>query len=659
MATGTHSMSKAEAHPFDAETAAIFARHSSDILVTADLQGVILSISGGCRSWGWEPEELIGRSATSLVHPDDLAKFQANMAGLASNDTADQGADREIRYRRKDGGWVWLQGNPHVIARRRGGLKLINIFRDVTDRKRAEIALAESEARFRRMAENAPDMIAECGVDGVMTYVSPACLAITGFTPEELVGRPAASLHHPDDSHKIYEMCQAVFASKGTIAPWPVEFRATHKDGHEIWLECKPILAVDPVTGRYTGLNDIIRDISKRKALEVQLRQAQAEAEAAAAIKSEFLANMSHEIRTPLTAILGFTGLLAERPNLDEVARGHLRRVTTASRALYSLVNDVLDFSKLEAGQFDYAPQTVCPVEFAHETLLMFSPQAGAKGLALDFIAEGEPPDWLSFDPDRMRQILLNLIGNAIKFTGEGSVRLRLRYAPVEERLYLAVEDTGPGMAPENQAKLFQRFAQIDGSTTRKHGGSGLGLAISKGLTEAMGGQIGVTSELGVGSVFSFFIIAPRAHAPATPDEAAPVTLDGVRVLVVDDNAVNREVARAVLEQVGAEVTLAEGGAEALLVAASQPFDVVLLDYRMPDMDGSETLRRLRTSEGPNCGIPVLGFSADCELAGLGDMGGFDDFVAKPINPALMIEKLLTWTSDDDLGVEVARVERA
>jgi len=757
---------------FDVEIASIFVHNSSDILVRADLQGVILSISSACSSWGWEPNELIGRQAISLVHPHDVLKFQANMDQLARGQRIDRAEDREFRYLRKDGGWVWLQGNPQVVHRGHGSVEIINIFRDVTDRralqehrtdlerleklanatlglgfwrldasskaitwseqmfnvyglpaaadpplavamamihpddqadanervakaletgvgwsngltrlvrpdgevrfvegrgfceldesgavasvvgtmvditdrKRAEMALAQSEARFRRMTENAPDMIAECGLDGVMTYVSPASLAITGFTPEELVGRTAASLHHPEDSHKIYEMCQTVMASRGAIEPWPVEFRATHKDGHEIWLECKPVLSVDPSTGLFNGINDVIRDITEHKALEHRLLQAQAEAEGAAAVKSEFLANMSHEIRTPLTAILGFTRLLADRPSLDDVARSHLHKVETASRALHSLVNDVLDFSKLEAGQVDFTPQPNQPVEFAHDTLVMFSPQANAKGLSLEFIEEGDLPEWLAFDQDRLRQILLNLIGNAVKFTSEGSIRLRLRYEPAREMLCLAIEDTGPGMAPEDQAKLFQRFAQVDGSTTRKYGGTGLGLAISKGLAEAMGGQIGVESTLGKGSVFSFCIAAPPAHPPATPDEIAPVTLEGVRVLVVDDNPVNREVARALLEQFGAEVTLAAGGVEALDVASTLPFDVVLLDYRMPEMDGPETLRRLRGNVGPNRHIPVLGFSADVGVASP-PQGGFDDFVAKPIDAAVLIDKVLTWTT--------------
>ena len=303
----------------------------------------------------------------------------------------------------------------------------------------------------------------------------------------------------------------------------------------------------------------------------------------------------------------------------------------------------MLDFSKLEAGQFEFAPRPADPVEFARETLLMFSPQADAKGLALEFVTGGAMPAFLSFDPDRLRQVLLNLLGNAVKFTSQGAVRLCLHYEAASHRLHLAIEDTGPGLSPDDQAKLFQRFAQIDGTTTRKHGGPGLVLAICKGLTEAMGGEIGVQSRLGEGSVFSLYVVAPEAGAPAHEAEADTPLLDGVRVLIVDDNAANREVARAILEQVGVEVSEADGGEAAVRLAATSPFDLILLDYRMPVVDGPEALRRIRAAAGPNQSIPILGFSADAEMSGLAEAGGFDGVVAKPINAVALIQAVAAW----------------
>ncbi|HEX4179653.1 MAG TPA: PAS domain S-box protein [Caulobacteraceae bacterium] len=770
----------------------LLAENISDIIIRADLEGALVYVSPTCRLWGYEPEELIGRPSTDFVHPDDRERLLANTAQVLQGRRPDDDVDRTIRYRRKDGRWVWLEGNPRALRDEAGRVSgLINVFRDVTARKRAEAAalaaeaerqanvqlfenafhhapigmalvgldgrllkinaalraltgysepkllsldfqaitypedldadldllrrltrgeipsyqmdkryvradgavvwarlsvsmvvdgdgrpkhyvgqvqdltaahnarraLTESERRFRRLADNAPDMVTESRLDGVLTYVSPASEAITGFTPDELLGRTAFAFMQPEDAERMRAMCQTVRASNGAVAPWPIQFRATHKDGRPLWLESKPAFAVDPETGRFTGLNDVIRDVTAQKTLETELRRAQAEAEAAAAAKGEFLANMSHEIRTPLTAILGFAGLLAERDEMDDIGRGHLRRVLSASRSLLSIVNDILDFSKLEAASLELSPRPTPLVEFAHEVLLMFAPDADAKGLTLDFIAESATPDHVALDPDRFRQVLFNLIGNAIKFTPNGTVRLRLDYDRKTGRLKVAVRDSGPGLSPADQAKLFQRFAQVDGSSTRQHGGTGLGLAICKGLVEAMGGEIGLESELGRGATFWFEIPTPIADAPmaAAQSEFSPSSLDGARVLVIDDNRANRELARAVLEHAGTEVTLASGGAEGADLAAVTPLDLILLDRRMPGLDGVQTLKLIRAAPGPNDGIPILAFSADTDLDTLLGEGGFDGVVSKPIDVSVLIETVAAWIQ---WGAPVARLER-
>jgi CheY-like chemotaxis protein len=322
--------------------------------------------------------------------------------------------------------------------------------------------------------------------------------------------------------------------------------------------------------------------------------------------------------------------------------------VTTAGTALLALVNDVLDFSKLEAGQFEITPRPADPELFAREALLMFSPQAEAKGLALDFAADGDIPPWLSFDTDRVRQILINLIGNAIKFTVHGGITLRARYDAGKQHLHLEIQDTGPGLSRADQAKLFQRFAQVDGASTRKHGGTGLGLAICKGLTEAMGGQIGLRSKRGQGSTFHLYIAAPSTAAPEIGDEStadAPM-LEGVRILVVDDNPMNRELARTVLELVGADVSEGVDGEDGLRCAAGGQFDVILLDYRMPGIDGPETLRRLRGGRGPNARTPVLAFTADSELASFQARHDFDGVIAKPINAVSLISTVAEWIGE-------------
>jgi CheY-like chemotaxis protein len=380
---------------------------------------------------------------------------------------------------------------------------------------------------------------------------------------------------------------------------------------------------------------------------------ARAEAEAAATVKGEFMANMSHEIRTPLTAVIGFSGLLSERPELDALSRRFVQRVSSAGQALLAIVNDVLDFSKLEAGHFEITPRPVSPLAVAQDALALFAPQADAKGLWLECEAEGDLPERVMIDPDRVCQVLLNLIGNAVKFTDHGAVRLFVGYDLGTGSLRMRVEDTGVGMSVEQQTKLFQRFSQVDASSTRKHGGTGLGLAICKGLTEAMGGGIAVASAPDGGSVFTFHIAAPvvagpvSERDPATPEDQ-PHRLDGVRVLVVDDNPINRELARAVLEQMGAEVAEAAGGRAAVDAAAVVPFDCILMDLRMPGLSGVDALAEIRDTAGPNQDVPILAFTAD---AGMMDPHhGFDGLVSKPIMALELITAVDACTRWDDMA---------
>ena len=585
----------------------------------------------------------------AMTHPDDVAMAARVRRQLVTHDVSETVTTRVVRA----SGEVRFVAGRVCVERDPGGeiVAIIGTVVDVTDQKAAEAAVVESEGRFRRLAVNAPDIIAESGLDGVLTYVSPACLAITGYTPEELVGRTFVSLMEPEEGQKVLDMCKAVFASKGKLATWPVEFRARHKSGAELWLECKPTLVADPVTGRFTGLADVIRDIAPRKALEAQLRQAQAEAEAAAAVKGEFLANMSHELRTPLTSIIGFTGLAVAQPDLTDLTRNYVGQVADASRALLCTVNDILDFSALEAGRINIQPQPTSLAKLGRSTLDMFSPQAGAKNLGLVLDADLVDEDLvIAVDPDRIRQILLNLLGNAVKFTASGEVTLRTRYDRVAQVLGVDVVDTGGGVSRDKQDCLFKRFSQIDGSLTRAQGGTGLGLAICKGLVEAMDGEIGIESREGQGSRFWFRIPAPLA-GPAKAEGATSsdqqLDLAGLRVLVVDDHRANRELARLFLAGAGVEISEAVDGEEAVQRACEQPYDLILMDVRMPRLDGPGALRRIRASQGPNAATPILAFTADADHASIKRLvaTGFQNVVTKPLSPGVLINAVAQATA--------------
>jgi CheY-like chemotaxis protein len=355
-------------------------------------------------------------------------------------------------------------------------------------------------------------------------------------------------------------------------------------------------------------------------------------------------------LRTPLTSIVGFTRLAAEQVELQGLARTYVERVGEASRALLCTVNDILDFSKLEVGQVSFQPKPTSLAKISRATLELLMPQAEAKDLDLVLDCDLASDVVISLDPDRIRQILLNLVGNAVKFTDAGRVTLRTRYDQPSETLSIEVIDTGPGIPPDRHDRLFKRFSQVDGSLTRSHGGTGLGLAICKGLVEAMGGEIGADSRPGEGSRFWLMIPAPIADAQSVlidGPNADPTTFTGVRVLVVDDHAANRELARLILAGIGAEVSEAADGEDAAQLAAEWPYDVILMDLRMPKLDGPGALQKIREGAGPNDATPILAFTADAEpqtaarLAAL----GFQGVIAKPLEPGTLIAAVARATA--------------
>ena len=577
------------------------------------------------------PPDLAG--VLALYHPDDAAA----LAGLVQRAVShSEPYSLNARIIRPDGETRYVSARGTCAHDEAGAVSsLIGAFVDVTDLKLADEKLRTNEARLKFLIDQSADLIIRVEPGKGITWVSPSC-RLYGYEPDDLVGTFALNLVHPDDLANVEAVRAARFAGLPDPPGSTREHRILHKDGSWISVQGNPTL-IRGADGQVLEIVNVLRDVTAQRETARALEAARDAAEAAAQVKAAFMANMSHEIRTPLTAILGYTTLLSERPELQLENRTYVSRLGNAGQALLAIVNDILDFSKLEAGQIAISPKPTQASSLLRETLLMFAPQADAKGIELDFATVGELPAALLVDPDKTRQILINLIGNAVKFTDRGRVRLTAGYDPANAQFDVWVEDTGPGMTPEQTHKLFQRFSQVDGSSTRRHGGTGLGLAISRGLAEAMGGDIDVASRLGRGSIFHLRIAAIAAEVAdyfETAEGAGRDVLDGIRVLVIDDNLINRELARAILSPFGAEISEAGSSREGLAMASELPVDVILLDMRMPELDGPEVLACLRSGDGPNQSVPVLAFTAEADEFPTHVAAGFDGLVAKPIIPA-------------------------
>ncbi|WP_273488910.1 MHYT domain-containing protein [Roseateles chitosanitabidus] len=506
-----------------------------------------------------------------------------------------------------------------------------------------EQALRDSEAQYRTVIANSPGVTFRCRIDAdwSMLVINDAVEELTGWTAQDfLEGRQHfAALIHRHDHDRVND---AVSTALAADAPYSVEYRVHTREAGERWVSERG-RAVRDAQGAPQWIDGVILDITEPKRLQRQLEDAKERAEAAAAAKSAFLANMSHEIRTPMNAILGFTELLLDT-TLTEAQRRHLTTVRGSARSLLGLLNDILDTAKLDKGAMelesvDFSLRTVC--EQALNSLRLLAQRKGI-GLHLDY--PDHEPRFFKGDPLRVQQVLLNLVGNAIKFTEQGQVTLNMRQEG--GHIHLAVIDTGIGIAPDRLDRIFDAFAQADASTTRRFGGTGLGTTISRQLVERMGGRITVESELGAGSVFHVWLPLPAgesAQAEAAEQDEV-VHLPPLRLLVADDVAQNGELLQLILGREGHQVTLAQDGLQALKAFSDQRFDAVLMDVHMPLLDGLGATRRIRNFEvAQGRGhTPVVALTASVleEDRQAALAAGMDGFAVKPVEPGRLFAEI-------------------
>lgn len=422
----------------------------------------------------------------------------------------------------------------------------------------------------------------------------------------------------------------------------------------ERWADEKASLESTSITAGLTGVLALACTILG-VVLLVKLREkaARQRAERASVAKSDFLATMSHEIRTPLNGILGYTDLLLEQPELGPTARQYAERVQSAGSALLTVVNDILDFSKIEAGQIVLVPEPFSLEALIDNTASIVRASAEQKHVSLRVEAAPDLPAYLTGDQNRLRQVLLNLLNNAIKFTVKGSATLRVAKLASETdacRLRFEVQDTGIGIPASKRHLLFERFSQVDGTIQREFGGTGLGLAISKRLVELMGGEIGVESEEGHGSTFWFEVALPSSKTPASVQlQAAELATNrvGRRLLLVEDVVLNQELACAILRRAGHEVDVAESGAEAIRAVQTKSYDLVLMDVQMPGMDGLTATRHIRALDHPNAAVPIIALTANVlpQQVAVFRAAGMNDHVGKPFKRDVLLAAIEQWAT--------------
>ncbi len=609
---------------------------SQDMLCILDREGYLQRVNPSWeRVLGYSIFELQAQPFFHFVHPDDrqasLAAFEARHA----EGKRPSSGRFDNRYKKKDGTYTWISWRDGVPI----GDDLMLLRASPIDREReVERSLGMVKKLNEAMLVALPDLMFRVSRDGTYLEVHAPRPEELALPADHIVGMTIADTPLPDEVKRA-----SLRAIENTIDEQRLEIMeySLQLPQGEKYFEARiaPGLPGEAVL--------IVRDISERKLAELELISAQEQALAAASAKANFLANMSHEIRTPMNAIMGMNDLLLDTP-LSPEQRDYVEVVQRSGDALLNIINDILDLSKIEAGQLKVEWIPFSLHQLLHDCRIMIEATAREKGIEL--ITEVDPclPDIVTGDPTRIRQTLLNLLSNAVKFTEQGEVTLSVKQRP-DHLVHFSVADTGIGMSPAQLLSIFEPFNQADTSMTRRFGGTGLGLSISRALVDTMGGEITVTSKLAVGSTFEFFLpLKAKADATLNPEGSirAPEPLR-LRVLVAEDNGVNRRLALKLLEKLGCEGIAVENGLQAVRSLEREHFDLVLMDCQMPEMDGYEATRAIRELEGDRASTPVVALTAH---AMSGDRqrcidAGMDDYLTKPVKRAALARALARWAN--------------
>lgn len=611
---------------------------------------------------GLDHDEAIGAGWGATVHPDDLARLSHEVADVVAGN---KDLCTEFRFLHRNGDVRWAQAiTAPALSESGERIGHIGVNIDITDRKLAEFALAAQKEQLRLLAENATDAVFRLGLDGVCHYASPSVGDLLGIEPRHLIGQSMLQGFHAEDTENVLAAHRAL--ASGEVERLVVTYRSQSRSDPErwLWLEANCGLVRDAETHAPQEIICSVRDISERKRLELELDAARQNAEVAVLAKSTFLANMSHEIRTPMGGVLGFTELLlADDPTPAQ--RQKLQMIADSGAAMMRLLNDILDLSKIEAGHVSLTEEAVDIRQLVDGCVQLLMPLAGRKGIDLTARYDSELPTFVVGDGLRLQQILLNLVGNGVKFTDVGSVSVSAFVDQVEEgaELVIEVEDSGIGIAEDRQMAVFGQFVQADGSTVRKHGGTGLGLTISTELALMMSGSLNLVSKPDEGTIVTLRVPLRPTTAAAIEHRRPIDALIGAdkrevqpdaRILIAEDNQIQQMLIKTMLGRLGLEPDIADDGAEAIRMiaeaaAAGTAYQLVLMDMQMPSIDGLEATRLIRASGVTPSELPIVALTANAYPADIQNCmdAGMQGHLAKPVTlPAL--DKLL----HDWLGAE-------
>ena len=600
-----------------------------------------------CEMHGYTREELIGKSQDFIEAVPWAATTGKNWIDELRNVPRREGSDQ---HRRKDGTIFDIEYSTSLLIVD-GRELVIGMDRDATARRQAERALRESEERWQLAVAGSNEGVWDWNIETGAVWLSPRWKEMLGFPDNEISNHRENWLSriHPDDLGRMQAELQRHLRQQ--TDRYQCEYRMRHHDGSWRWVIARGKAHFSP-DGRALRMLGTHTDISGQKETEAALRHAKEEAEAADRAKSDFLAVMSHEIRTPMNGVIGFTNLLLDT-ELTPEQRDWLVTIRSSGESLVSLINDILDFSKIESGHMELDPHPLNVRRCLEEVLDLLWARAAEKKIELLHWIDDDVPDWIVADGMRLRQVLVNLIGNAIKFTAQGEVEVRVSIDPAPPgdpaRLAFVVRDTGEGIPPDRVGRLFRAFSQADSSTTRKHGGTGLGLAISRRLAHLLGGEIELVNSSPAGSRFRFTLAAPATTPPdgqPANARALPLSFDLVdrHALLVDDNETNRRILCCQLKRWGLVCHPFEKPAEAIAyVRDGGAADVALLDMMMPDMHGIELADRLRALR-PARDLPMVLLSSVSreELRAFNPSDHFEVILLKPVRQSSLLDALHT-----------------